>query len=179
MFLHPEERFYLREIVRKIDVSQGTLHRELKPLVKDGILNSESKGNQTYYSVNRNCPIYAELRGIIIKTFGVVDVLKKALKRFEKKIKIAFIYGSIATGEENAGSDIDVMIIGSPTFVEISDAISLAEEQLGRTINSTIFPVKEFTQKIKDNNHFLTSVVNTPIIFIQGSQNDIRKLAGK
>ena len=58
MLLHPDERFYLRDISRKINVSQGTLHRDLKPLVRDGILISESRGNQAYYSINKNCPIY-------------------------------------------------------------------------------------------------------------------------
>lgn len=176
MFLHPDDRFYLREIVRRIDVSLGTLHRELKPLVKDGILNSESKGNQTYYSVNRNCPIYAELRGIIIKTFGIVDVLKKALKKHGNKIKVAFIYGSIATGEENAGSDIDLFVVGRETFGNISVALSQYEESLGREINVYAQTPQEFKNKLKEKNHFVNSVLKSEKIYLIGSEDDVRKL---
>jgi len=179
LFLHPERQFYLREIMRLTGVSQGTLHRELKPLVRDGILVSEKRGNQVFYSVNKDNPIYGELRGIVIKTFGIVDVLRTALKPLAKKIKFAFLYGSVASSEETARSDIDLMIIGKLTFLEASVAISKAEEMLGRTVNPTIYPIEEFRRKLKSNNHFVNSVINTSLIFLIGEQDDLRKLAGK
>ncbi len=108
VYLHPDEQFYLREIMRHTEISQGTLHRELKPLVRDGVLSAETRGNEVFYSVNRNNPVYAELRGIVLKTFGVADVLRAALKPLRKKIQVTAIFGSIATGEDTSRSDIDV-----------------------------------------------------------------------
>jgi len=177
LFLHPEKQYYLREMVRHTGVSQGTLHRELKSLLNDGILLSERRNNQIFYSVNTSGPIYIELRGIIFKSFGVRDILKKALKPLERKIKVAFIYGSIARNEDTAGSDIDLMLIGRLTFMESTNPISEAEKILGRTVNPTIFPVDEFRQKLQSKNHFLSSVIETPLTFIIGEQIDLRELA--
>jgi len=147
MFLHPADEFYLQEIKRHTKTSQGTLHRELKALVNAEILIAKKKQRQTYYSVNLSNPIYGELRSIIYKTFGIADVLKLALKPLKKKIKVAFIYGSVASGEESARSDIDVMLIGSITFMKISIVLDKAEKTLGREINPTVYPVKEFKEK--------------------------------
>ena len=179
MFLHPDQRYYIRQIEKLTGVSQGALQRELKNLVGIGILRAEKSGHQTFYSVNTANPIYEELRGVVYKTFGVAEILRKALKPLNRKIEVAFIYGSIARNEETAQSDIDLMLIGGVTFAESSIAISKAEILLGRTINPTIFPTEEFRRKLNENNHFLNSIIKTPLIFLLGEPNDIRKLAGQ
>lgn len=176
IFLNPEKQYYLIEIARLTGISQGTLHREIKPLIYDGILQSEKRGSQIYYSVNKSNPIYAELRGIIYKTFGVSDVLTLALKPLKKKIKLAFIYGSIAKGEETARSDIDLMVIGNAKFGDVVLAISKAEKSLGREINPTVFPIEEFQSKLRERQHFLTAVIKSPKLMLIGSEDDIRKL---
>ncbi len=176
IFLNPDKQYYLIEIARVTGISQGTLHREIKPLIYDGILQSERRGSQIYYSVNKSNPIYAELRGIIYKTFGVSDVLTSALKPLKKKIKVAFIYGSIAKGEETAHSDIDLMVIGSVKFGDAVSAISKAEKSLGREINPTVYPLEEFKKKLSEQHHFLTAVIKGPKIMLIGKEDDIRKL---
>jgi predicted nucleotidyltransferase len=179
LFSNPERSFYLREIMRMTGVSQGTLHRELKPLVADGILISEKKGNQVHYSVNRENPIFSELKAIVLKTFGLAETLKETLKSYNKKIKVAFLYGSIPCGEDTAGSDIDLMIIGKATFLELAKAFNKAEKSLGRTVNPTIYPVSEFRRKAQSDNHFIKTVLNSPLNFLIGNIDDLRKLAGK
>jgi predicted nucleotidyltransferase len=179
VFLNSDREFYLREITRMTGVSHGTLHRELKTLVSDGILNSRKQGNQVFYSVNKENPIFAELKGIVLKTFGIIDILQTVIKPFKKKIKVGFIYGSIARGEDTARSDIDVMIIGEITFLETAEAFEKAEKSLGREINPTIYPISEFRTKVKEDNHFINSILNSQLIFFAGSIDDLRKLAGK
>jgi len=179
VFLHPDRQFYLHELKRLTGISQGTLHRELKPLVNDGILKSEKRGNQVFYYVNRDNPIYAELQRIVVKTFGVADILKEALKPLKKKIRIAFIYGSIASGTDTAQSDIDLMVVGKLTFADVSKALDKAEQSLDREISPTIYPIKEFQDKAKSDNHFINMVLNSELNFIVGNKDDLRKLVGK
>ena len=176
MLLHPDERFYLRDISRKINVSQGTLHRDLKPLVRDGILISESRGNQAYYSINKNCPIYNELRGIIIKTFGVVNILEKSLELYKNEIDFAFIYGSLAKGEDTGRSDIDLFVIGHADYTELSDSLLSRENELGRPVNMFLLNPSEFKLKIKEKNHFVTRVLKSEKIFLRGFEDDIKRL---
>ena len=176
LLLSPDRKFYLIEIARLTGISQGTLHREIKPLVRDGILQSEKRANQTFYSVNRSNPIYPELRGIVYKTFGISDVLISALKPLKKKIKVAFVYGSIAKGEETAGSDIDLFVMGQIEFGDLSIALSKTEKALGREINPFTISPKEFNAKLKAKNHFITSMLKSPKIMLIGSEDDIRRL---
>jgi DNA-binding transcriptional ArsR family regulator len=61
LFGRPDETPYLREIVRAVDGGKGAVERELRSLVKAGILLREKRGNLTYYRTNRDCPIYPEL----------------------------------------------------------------------------------------------------------------------
>jgi predicted nucleotidyltransferase len=176
-FLHPDEQFYFREVLKLTGTKQGAIQRELKSLTKAGILELETKGNQTYYSVNKSHPIYAELRSIVLKTFGLVDIVKDSLSPFKDKIVVSAIYGSIATGEETAKSDIDLLVIGKISFDQLSSAVSKAEKQLRREINPTLYPVNEFKKKIKQKNHFLRSVLKSEMIFLIGSKDDLTRLA--
>jgi len=179
MFLHPDERYYIRQIEKLTGVSQGALQRELKSMVEMGILRAEKSGHQTFYSVNKLNPIYKELHSIVFKTFGVVDVLKNALKRHKKKIDLAFIYGSVAKGEDTARSDIDIIVVGTETFGNISVALSKHEESLGREINMTVYTPREFKSKFAEKNHFIRSVIKSQKIMLIGEEDDVRELVKK
>lgn len=176
MFLHPEEKYYIREIEKLTGISQGALQRELKSMVEMGILQGEKKGIQTFYSVNKSNPIYAELRGIVYKTFGISNVLTAALKPLRNKIRVAFIYGSIAKGEETSRSDIDLMVIGIVTFGEVTDSISKAEDSLGREINPTVYSIDDFQNRFRSKDHFLSAVIKAPKLMLIGSEDDVRRL---
>lgn len=176
-FMPPDKQFYFREVLKLTGTKQGAIQRELKSLNKTGILELETKGNQTYYSVNKSHPIYPELSRIVIKTFGLVDILKDAIAPFSGKIVVASIYGSVASGEETAKSDIDLLVIGRISFDDLSGAISKAEKELRREINPTLYPAKEFKQKIKQKNRFLRLVLKSEMIFLIGSENDLARLA--
>lgn len=176
-FLHPDEQFYFREVLKLTATKQGAIQRELKSLTRAGILEMETRGNQTYYSVNKSHPVYPELRNIVLKTFGLVDVLKRTLSPLKRRIEVAVIYGSIATGEETAKSDIDLLVIGKTSFDQLSRVISKAEKELKREINPTLYPVKEFKEKLSQKNHFLGSVLKSKMLFLIGSQDDLARLA--
>jgi len=119
LLLHPEERYHVREIARLTNTTAGTLHRELSKPAKANLLIRELSGNQVYYQANRNFPIYKELTSILKKTSGLVDVLFDALAALADKIEVAFVFGSVAKGTENLGSDIDVLVIGNIDFSDM------------------------------------------------------------
>jgi len=176
-FMHPDRQFYFREVLKLTGTKQGIIQRELKSLTQTGILELETKGNQTYYSVNKSNPIYEELRRIVLKTFGLVDVLRDALLPLKKRIDVAVIYGSIASEEETAKSDVDLLVIGKISFDSLSEAIDKVEKQTMREINTSLYPTEEFKQKIRRKNHFLRSVLKSNLIYLIGSENDLARLA--
>jgi len=153
------------------------IQRELKTLTDAGILTTEKRGRQKFYSVNKSHPIFPDLRNIVFKTFGVISQVKDALKLLEKKIKVAFVYGSFARGEEDAGSDIDLFVIGGAPLDEIVSALTKVENAIGREINPGLFSEAEFKKKKSQKNHFVRSVMKSEREFVIGSEDELRILA--
>src|ERR1700678_3185875 len=116
LLLHPGEHFHLREISRMTHTQPGTVRRELSLLARAGVIERHAQGNQIRFRANESYPIYEELRSILKKTSGVADQLRAALAPLADGIVAAFIYGSIASGQERPNSDIDLMIIGTVKF---------------------------------------------------------------
>ncbi|MCP4583473.1 MAG: nucleotidyltransferase domain-containing protein, partial [candidate division Zixibacteria bacterium] len=122
------------------------------------------------------CPIYEEIRSLIVKTAGVADVIRAALTNLTNRIDLAFLYGSIARGQETKNSDADILVIGDITFGELVEALNPAQDQIGREINPTVYPLPEFRSGLKSGNHFLTTVLNGKKIFLYGEPNELTKL---
>jgi predicted nucleotidyltransferase len=146
------------------------VQRELQQLTHCGLLLREQRANQVYFRANPDAPVYEEIKNIVRKTFGVVDVLREALSGFTDRIEVAFIYGSVARGEETAASDVDVLIVGDVRLSQIAKAITEAESAIKRTVSPTIYTDKEFAAKLHAKNHFLTRTLAAPNIFLIGDQ---------
>jgi len=176
LFSHPDERYFVRQLTSLVKEDSTNVSRELIRLEKTGILVSTKEGKQKYYQANRKSPIYDELHGLIIKTTGVADVLRSALAPSAGRIKVAFVFGSIASGNEDKASDIDVMVVGDISFGDVVSLLSSAEEQLGREINSVVYPIAEFKQKVRDDHHFVKTVLEDEKIFLIGDEDELRRL---
>jgi len=177
LFTHPDERYFVRQLTGLLREDSTNVSRELTRLEKTGVLVSTTEGKQKYYQANRKSPIYDELHGLIVKTVGVVDVLRSALAPSIGRVKVAFVFGSIASGNEDKASDIDVMVVGAISFGDVVSLLSSAEEKLGREINSVVYPVAEFKQKVREDHHFVKTVLEGEKIFLIGDEGELRGLA--
>lgn len=177
LFTHPDERYFVRQLTSLLREDSTNVSRELIRLEKTGVLVLTKEGKQKYYQANRKSPIYDELHGLIVKTTGVVDVLRSALAPSAGRIKVAFVFGSIASGNEDKTSDIDVMVVGAISFGDVVSLLSSAEEKLGREINSVVSPISEFKQKVRDDHHFVKTVLEGEKIFLIGGEGELRRLA--
>jgi predicted nucleotidyltransferase len=157
----PSRRLYLREIARITGAGQGGVQRELEKLTRTGILAKTREANLTYYQANRSSPVFDDLKGLVEKTAGIPGAVRSALLPLADSIEHAFLYGSMARGDERGGSDIDLMVIGDVAFLDVVSAVSALQETLGREINPTVFTRAEFRQRIEKGDHFLTRVMSS------------------
>lgn len=170
----PERSYYTNELLRLTATGRGGLQRELARLVSAGLVNASAVGNQKHYQANRAAPIFSELRGIVLKTFGLADVLREGLAPLATRIHVAFVFGSVAKGSDTAASDIDILIVSDDlAYADLFNALSTAEETLGRKISPTLYGTAEFERKVRDDNHFVTRVLAQPKIFLKGSEDDL------
>jgi len=172
-----DSSFYTKQILDAVRIGRGTVQRELKNLTDTGIIIRESQGRQVYYRANEKCPIFNELKNIVRKTFGVADVLRQSLVTEAAKVRVAFIFGSIARSADDRRSDIDLMVVGKISFGDVVSLLSPAEEKLGREVNPVVYPVAEFKKKVKEDHHFVKTVLEDEKIFVIGDEDELRKLA--
>jgi len=177
LYGHADEAFYLRQIARAAGVGLGAVQRELKQLTDAGIICRTVQGRQVYYRANEKCPIFNELKNMVRKTFGVADVIKQSLATVADKIRVAFIFGSIARSADDRKSDIDLMIVGTISFGDVVSLLSSAEEKLGREVNAVVYPIAEFKKKVKEDHHFVKTVLEDEKIFVIGDEGELRRLA--
>src|SRR5438552_4996639 len=134
-FGEPRRWWYMRELARHLRLTPSSLQRELASLARAGILRQKREGKHVYFRAATDSPIFQELQGLILKTVGLADVLRDALKPLADRIQWAFIYGSLARSEEHSASDVDLMIIGHVGLADVSSPLRKAERRLNRAVN--------------------------------------------
>ena len=173
--INPERELYVREVERLTGEDYKNVSMELRNLKEIGLLSSRNEGNLKYFSLNKDFVIYEELKSIFMKTKGAVGILREAVST-KRHIDYAFIYGSFATGEERAESDIDVMIIGGIPLEEVLALIRGPEEILSREINVSLYGLQEIRKRVKDRDPFIMEVLEGSIIMLVGDEDELRRV---
>ena len=178
LFIEPDRAFYLREIARRTGAGQGAVQRELRRLTDAGIITRQNRGHAILYRVDPECPVYAELRGLMIKTAGVVEQLRQALAPLSDRIDVALVYGSYASqAGMRAGSDVDLMVIGNVSFGDVAEHTAPVQERLGREINPTVYAAAEFGDRARRGHHFVRDVLQHSKLFVIGGPRELERLA--
>jgi len=171
-FMNPTARFYARELARMVDEHYNAVWQELGNLEKIGLLLSEKGARVKYYSLNQGFPIYPELKSIILKTAGLGDLLRQELQNLGS-IETVFIYGSVAAGEDDAASDIDLMLVGEVDLLALAPVIASLEERLGRSINYVVYSPEEFKERKDQGDPFLEDVLKGPRVMLIGREDGL------
>src|SRR6266446_2686695 len=169
LFGQPDRSFYVSELIRLAGSGTGAVHRELMRLVDSGLVTLTRVGNQKHYRANHESPIFAELHGLVVKTVGLVVPLGDALAPISKKIRAAFVYGSVAKGGDTSRSDIDLMIISSGlSYRDIYAVLQNAEAILHRPINPNLMTLADWKRKVAERSPFVAKIDTQTKIFIIG-----------
>jgi DNA-binding transcriptional ArsR family regulator len=168
--VQPEKAWYVSELARRMGVPASSLQRELHDLSEVGILKTYRQGRMVYYQANTDSPVFSDLRGLLIKTVGFVDILARALKPLAARLRTAFVYGSVAAGSEQSDSDVDLMVVGQVSPKDLALPLRRARELLGRNINPTVYTPEEFDKKRAASDPFLKQVLGRPKLFVLGKQ---------
>lgn len=174
LFGQPHKSFYASELIRLAAGGSGAIQRELARLEQSGLITVTRIGAQKHYQANPDAPIYSELCGIVQKTVGLAEPLKKALKPIAEQVVAAFVYGSVAKRNDTATSDIDLMLISDTlTYADVFTALENTASIVGRSINPTVYSTKEFNRRIAEGKSFIKRVLAQPKLWIIGREIDL------
>ena len=175
LFGSPDRSFYANELIALARSGTGAVQRELASLLAAGLVTVRDQGNQKHYQANAASPVFAELRGLVLKTVGLADVLRAALAPQEDQVAAAFVYGSVARQQDTAASDVDVLIVSDALgYAEVFGALEGAAQTLGRIINPTLYTRAELARRRAQDNAFVTRVLDQPRIWLMGDEEVLR-----
>lgn len=173
-FAQPDRSFYASELIRDAGTGSGAAQRELARLEDSGLIVARRIGNQKHYQANAASPLFSDLRNIVLKTVGLVEPLREALKPIESDIRAAFVYGSVAKGSDQATSDIDLMVVSDTlSYGDVFGALDKVSRTLGRTVNPTVYSSTEFSKRAKADNAFVSRVLEGPKVWVIGAGDPV------
>jgi len=172
-FTNPTARLHLRDVAARLDIDPSNLSKEFARLEREGLFRSEVSGRQKYFQLNRKYPLFDEVRKIVAKTIGAVPLISQSLKKVDG-IDQAYLYGSFARNQQDAASDIDVLVIGTPEEAALAQVASKLERQLGREINYTVLTPKEFGSRRARKDAFLENVWHNERVPLIGSDEEVQ-----
>ena len=172
LFGSPSRTFYANEIIALAHSGTGAVQRELVRLEAAGLVTVIHVGKQKHYQANAAAPMFEELRGLVVKTFGLIDVLRDALLPLTTQISAAFVYGSVAKGQDTVKSDIDLMVISdSLTYADLFAALEEAAAKLGRPVNPTVYTKQDIAKRVQQDNAFITRIWAQPKLWLMGEEH--------
>lgn len=174
LFGNPRRSFYANEIIALVGSGKGAVQRELARLEAAGLVSVTRLGKQKHYQANAAAPVFKELRGLVLKTSGLVDVLRAALAPLAAQISAAFVYGSVAKGQDTAKSDIDLMVVSDTlSYADLFAALEQATGRLGRTVNPTVYSREELNKRVRTGNAFIKRVLEQPKLWVIGEAHGL------
>ena len=161
-------------MIRDAGTGSGAAQRELARLEGRGLVVARRIGNQKHYQANAASPLFAELRSMVLKTVGLAELLRDALKPMTRDIRAAFVYGSVAKASDQAASDIDLMVVSDNlSYGDVFGALDKVSRTLGRDVNSKVYSAAEFSKRAKSENVFVARVLEGPKVWVIGSEDDL------
>lgn len=174
LFGQPERSVYASELIREAGTGSGAAQRELAKLEESGLVVGRRIGNQKHYQANAASPLFGELRSIVLKTVGLAEPLRDALKGVASDIRAAFVYGSVARAADQAGSDIDLMVVSDTlSYGDVFGALDKLSRTLGRNVNPTVYSAAEFSKRAKNENAFVSRVLEGAKVWVIGTEDDL------
>jgi predicted nucleotidyltransferase len=178
LLLRPDERFHLRQIVRLTGSGVGAVQRELKALESAGLVRREPSGRQVYFQAVRESPIFQEVQGLILKTSGVADVLRAALRGARDEIRAAAVFGSLARRDMTRESDVDLLLVSDTLSMrDLGPALREASARLGREINVNLYRPDEWATRARDGHPMVKSILTHPRLNVIGGVDELERMA--
>lgn len=175
LFGQPLRRFTVTELIALTGAGSGAVQRELVKLAESGLVTVQPVGNQKHYQANSAAPIHDELVAIMRKTVALAEPLREALAPLAARIDAAFVFGSVAKGNDHAGSDIDLMIVTDTLgYADVMLALHPLIERLGRDINPTLFTRADLQRRLREGHAFATRVLEQPTLWLMGDKDVLR-----
>ncbi len=167
LYGYPDRSFYANEIVRLAGVGTGAVQRELNRLSEAGLFTVKKVGNQKHYQANRDCPIYPEIRSLVVKTFGALDEVRRQVQSRADDIDLAILHGKAAEELAACGAPLNLLVV-SDTLRRLDLEVGLEQSgrRIGRRILLTLLRPERFLDLLDSADEQLAAILGEPRIVL-------------
>lgn len=160
---HNQERFYLRELARSLDLAVNSLSRELDNLEQLGFLSSHVVDNKKYYFADENWPLLSELRALIIKSTVLLEkVLVNQLQRLSN-VRALFLTGVFI----DQPLETDILLVGAVNRKQVQKLINSLSKSFYQDLRFTLLSSKEYVFRLEVGDKFVTNILNqSPVVIV-------------
>ena len=169
------DELHTNEIIRRINGHPAAVQRALLKSEAAGLITSRRVGNLRLWRMDPQNPLYTSMREVFARTRGVPAQLAKVLAKMPG-VRLAFLFGSYVTARDDPTSDIDLFVIGSPDWVQLSEVVRAAGRRLGRVVNPIVWSESDLAHSPTANRVFLDSVLEGPMMWIVGNREELDKI---
>ena len=154
LFLNPLNTVYLRGLEKEFGVSSNTVRVELNKLSEVKLIEvvDNLESNQKQYRANVNHPLFDNLRGFILKQFGLDSLIEKV---FDRLGDLEEVYLTHDWAEGKTGPFMDLVVVGKVDQNYMHELIQKVESILQRKIRVAVYnkaldlPDWEYIPKVK------------------------------
>lgn len=169
LFGQPNKSFYTREIIKQVGTGGSQVGKDLDRLAGAGLILREPRGNLVFYRANPQAAVYRELIGLVGKSFGIPEQLRRFIEPLANRIQYAGVFGSVARGEQRADSDVDLLLVGDVRLSELAIPLHEAEAVLGMRVSPTLMSEDEYRSRRQNGDYFLEKVLAGELIALWGT----------
>jgi predicted nucleotidyltransferase len=123
--------------------SLWTVQEALKVLTQLGLVNIQTVGRASVHTINEDHVSVAPLRVLLDPITALTNAVREAVG---SDVEAVILFGSIARGQANIGSDVDLAVIapaGWEGATELEDAV---RSRLGSNCDVLVFTLEDFTR---------------------------------
>lgn len=173
----PGQELHTNEIVRRTHSLPTAVQRALTRSEERGLVQSRRLGNLRLWRMDPKHPLYAPMREMFARTYGVPARLADVLGQ-DPRVKKAFLFGSYVTAQDDATSDIDLFVVGGPDWAALSQAIRDAGQQLGREVKPVVWSERDLSRPTPAQRSFLDNLLAGPTMWLIGDRSELEGRAG-
>jgi predicted nucleotidyltransferase len=167
---------HTNEIARRTASLPNAVQRALTRSETAGLIESRRVGNLRLWRMDPAHPLYAAMREMFARTYGVPARLADVLRR-DPRVKAAFLFGSYVTAQDDATSDIDLFVVGGPDWSELGAVIHKVGEQIGREVKPVIWSERDLRAPTATQRSFLDNVLAAPTMWLVGERSEFDRRA--
>jgi len=168
----PDQSFYLNEIVRLADVGKGSVKRELDKLENAELITTFKRGNQKHFQANYDSPVFTDLKGLVGKTLGALEIIKDGLIPLTTDLEQAFIYGPIDHDTDEAASEINLILVSDRlTYGQVKPVIEKIQQDTGKRLKPIVLSINEYAERVTKPDSFIAWVMEQPKLWLLDGRN--------